>query len=383
MRILYSGLLLISLALTACQAGDQDQQASTQKTFTVPTASAPLDPLYFNSFVEPLQLYKVISPAEGNVNKIQFDYGDTVAKGQPLLQIDADSVAQEYQAALTDFIKAKNTLNQSDAKYRSSVYLQSQGFISQDELNTDKTAFETDKLALIQARFKLLGLMTQLNISQSLEDVVQLDLSDSEKILRILESELDKIQVKAPDKGVVLSQDPKGKEDALILTPGVPVKAGDILLYLGDLTGLSFEFNVNEIDISKIKVGQSVEIESPAFPEIKLKGAVTQVSEQTAADVRGVPVFPVQVQVPHINAAARSQIRIGMSAKLKLLLQKPKAIYLPLSLVYEQDGKAWVKRLDPSNQKVQAVAVKVGSTTASEIEILYGIEPGDRLVYPD
>src|SRR6185312_8242987 len=114
MKNIFFLFLLVGL-LVGC-SGDESATSSSQ-IITV-KLKPDTTTLYFNSTIEPLESYSLISPADGLAER-HFSYGDRVSKGQLLFTIRSTQARNEYMSALSDYIKVKrdydNSVNQMQA----------------------------------------------------------------------------------------------------------------------------------------------------------------------------------------------------------------------------------------------------------------------------
>ncbi len=71
-----------------------------------------------------------------------------------------------------------------------------------------------------------------------------------------------------------------------------------------------------------------------------------------------------------------------MSTKVQLKIAEKPQILVPIKAVFSQDGKKMVTIIDKSGQK-HNVAVITSKTTLTDVAIVEGISPGDRIVVPN
>ena len=79
---------------------------------------------------------------------------------------------------------------------------------------------------------------------------------------------------------------------------------------------------MDEIDINKIKVGQSAVVTGDAFDGITLQGTVTSVAAQAAGKSTaraGMATFPVTVQISNLTPEQRGRVHVGMSATMSIV----------------------------------------------------------------
>jgi hypothetical protein len=127
---------------------------------------------------------------------------------------------------------------------------------------------------------------------------------------------------------------------------------------------------VNEIDVSKVKTGQKVEILVDAFPEKKYTGVVTNVAnigEQLPnADAK---VFEVQIKVDQSDLILRPSMTTGNKIITKTI---DNVIYVPLESVQAGTDSIPFIYLKNGNRQI----VVLGESNENNIIIEKGIEPG-------
>ena len=133
--------------------------------------------------------------------------------------------------------------------------------------------------------------------------------------------------------------------------PGSRISAWDpVVAELPDLTDMISKTYVNEVDISKVQVGQDVTIKVDAFPDRNYTGSVLKVAN-IGEQLRGydAKVFEVIVQVNEVD----SIMRPAMTTSNEIVTNVLDAVtHIPLealfsdslSFVYKRDGNSLVKQ---------------------------------------
>ena len=198
---------------------------------------------------------------------------------------------------------------------------------------------------------------------------IMIDLKKQKNVKRQTMDILRDFTIKAPQPGMVIyTKTRRGEkiETGSLISPWQPVIA-----QLPDLTRMLVKTYVNEIDISKIKVGQNVEIGVDAFPGKELKGSVTNVANigeelrNSSANVFEVTIF--------IEGSDES-LRPAMTTKNVIItevLENP--VFIPLECLYVQDSTQYVY------VKGAKKIVETGKSNDNSIVITKGLESGDDL----
>jgi hypothetical protein len=171
-----------------------------------------------------------------------------------------------------------------------------------------------------------------------------------------------------------------------MLQIGSQVKENQALVAIGDLSGISTTAQVSELVINKIKPGQKVTVSLDALPNITIYGTVKSVGAQAQPAAEGggpggIATFPVTVIVPTLTPQQANLIRVGMTSKIQITIENPAQIMIPINAVYQKGNISMVKVIDAKG-KSREVPVVTGQTTLSEVAILQGLKPGDRVVIP-
>lgn len=147
----------------------------------------------------------------------------------------------------------------------------------------------------------------------------------------------------------------------------------NVVATLPNLKDMITKTYVNEIDISKVKVGQKVQIGVDAFPEKKFTGEVMEVAnigEQMKNS--NAKVFEVRIKVNETD----SILRPSMTTKNIIVTSVIKnVLFLPIESVHNTDSLTYVYTV--SGKKRQQVLV--GQTNENQIIITKGVTKGDEI----
>jgi multidrug efflux pump subunit AcrA (membrane-fusion protein) len=186
---------------------------------------------------------------------------------------------------------------------------------------------------------------------------------------------LEEFTVYAPKSGMVIyRRDWNGQK----LGIGATISVWDpVVAELPNLREMKSRTYVNEIDISKVKEGQPVEIGVDAFPDRKYTGEVTEVAN-IGEQMRNsnAKVFEVIIEVNEFD----SILRPAMTTKNMIITDIiDSVLYIPIECIHSNDSLSYVY-MDRKKQQVI-----LGKTNENEIIIRAGLEEADNvyLVPPD
>ncbi|PKP52793.1 MAG: RND transporter [Bacteroidetes bacterium HGW-Bacteroidetes-1] len=181
--------------------------------------------------------------------------------------------------------------------------------------------------------------------------------------------------VMAPKSGMVIYQrDWDGKKRGV----GASISSWEnIVATLPNLREMITKTYVNEVDISKVKVGQRVEIGVDAFPEKKFTGQVLEVAN-IGEQLRNsnAKVFEVKIEVNEFD----SIIRPAMTTKNIIITDEiDSVLYIPLEAIHNLDS---IQYVFTGNRRQQVI---VGKSNENEIIIRAGLDATDkvRLIPPE
>jgi len=183
----------------------------------------------------------------------------------------------------------------------------------------------------------------------------------------------DALIIKAPKPGMVIyAKDRFGIKIQIgsVLTPWSP-----IIATLPDMTKMISETYVNEIDISKIKVGQTVNLSIDAFPDKELKGEVISVANigqpMPKSDSK---VFEVNIRIHGSDRDLKPAMTTGNVIQTGSYYDK---IYVPSEAVFETDSTKYVY---VKKKKVVRQIVDLGDENEDYVIVNKGIAEGEVLL---
>lgn len=340
------------------------------------------DTLYYSGTLQPRDIVNIPSPVEGIVVEKFYNYGQTVHQEDRLLIINSEELTKRYSSALQEYLTSKDKLATARSELKSSEELLHLGIIPKSRYVSDKSTYDNSRISYQRALYSLQKLI-QDGHGQAI-DLDKLDISNFAAVDKALRVKYNDLVVTAKDNGIALIPKTESGSDGDKIVVGSKVKVGEILLSIGDMAGISVDIKVNEVDIDKVKVGQTVEITGVAFPNIVLNGHIDSVDSQASSASGasgGLPNFNVKVIVPTLTEQAKKQVRVGMTVKVKLMLPKKRLLLAPIVAVRHHHGKDWVTRQRDGD--VEDIEVVTGDSTANKVEIVKGLSEGDVLVYSE
>jgi len=274
--------LFFSLLAVACGKHEDAGDANKKKIVTAVKKSVKKK-LYYSGVIEPLRIVPIASGFEGRVLKRHFSYGDRISAGQLLFTMKSDKLQEDYRTALSDFLTQKNRYHNSQVSFRGTTVLYKADIVDRQSYVTEKGTVENNRLTYLNARDKLMHVIGK--VPGFVDNVEKLSLGNFEQVQKILQKRFDNLKVESNVSGVALLPKKKDKGDSdeaegKEVYVGSSVKKGDVLVSIGDLSGISVAIEVNEVDVRHIAKNQRVVITSPALLGLVLRGVVSSVGAQ-------------------------------------------------------------------------------------------------------
>jgi multidrug efflux pump subunit AcrA (membrane-fusion protein) len=214
-------------------------------------------------------------------------------------------------------------------------------------------------------------------------------MQNAEARMKEIQKDIASAVVLAPVSGIVMKPAASGQaKEGRPVERGASFQQGEMLFAIGDLSGFSVICKVDELDVTKVKLGQKVRVTGDAFLGVQLSGVLQSISAQAEEGDggRSGPSFGIRVAIEKVPPDVTKRLLAGMTANLDIIIyEKPDAIMVPLSAVKEDRGRRYVTRRKGSDSAAprERVEVTTGYTTQDAVEITRGLKPGDRIEVPE
>jgi hypothetical protein len=314
--------------------------------------------------------------------------GTVVKKGDWVASLDKSGITGKFDETRTEIEKIETQLEQE--KIDTTMALGNM----RDQLSDLKFDLKEKKLLVEQSQFEaqMIIQQAQLSLERIKRDFEQLQknyrLTQRQKRARIAEINASLRQQK--NKMAVYEQissefDVTAPEDGMLIyitqwngekiAQGGQVSAWDPQVgELPDLTSMISVTYVNEVDISKVKIGQEVEVGIDAFPDKIFDGKVTKVAN-VGQQLRNqdAKVFEIIVELNNSD----STLRPAMTTSNKInVRQYDEAVYIPLEAL-SQDSMPYV--IVRRNNKIAKQEVLLGQVNENHVMIELGLDANDEV----
>ncbi|MEO6104130.1 MAG: efflux RND transporter periplasmic adaptor subunit [Pseudoxanthomonas sp.] len=329
---------LLSLTLAGCskdsKTEDADTAASSLAVTLAPATRRPIERSVIASgpvsAYEEMQLGVEISGAR--VTALNVDVGQSVRKGQVLLELDhrtLDSELAQAQAALREsdasVSLATASLNRGSPLAKDQLISASQ----LDELRANKTQSEARR-----------------STARAQRDAAQL--------------RRDFAELRAPADGIISKR---------LVQPGQVVAAGTELLRLVREGRLEWRAELPEDELAIITPGATVVL--PGVAGGSVEGVIRAVSPGVDSQTRTGTIY---ADLPQPGA-----LKIGSYVEGHIVTGAGEALMVPVASVVQRDGIAYVFTVD-AKKVAHRTRVRTGTTADGRIEIVQGLRAGTQVV---
>lgn len=321
---------------------------------------------------------EIKSKASGEIVLLPFDVSDSVKKGDLLVELDPVDEQRNVSLKETSLSSSEARLAQSRENLKiSQINLENQKktveasynlaqirheeaksklernkelfekkLISQEELDASITSEQSAKSQLADAEASVAGLKTlEKNVELRKQDV---KLAESQVIsaqidLDLAKRRLSETKIYAPMDGVVSS---RNVQIGQIIASGISnVGGGTTILTISDLSHLYVIASIDESDIGKVKIGQTVLITADAYPGKRFMGKVERIATK-GTNQSNVIIFDVKIE---IFGDGIKVLKPEMTANVEITAdRKENILLLPNEAIKFGDDYYYVELASPS-----------------------------------
>jgi HlyD family secretion protein len=407
-----------------------------------------------NGEVHPIQFISLQAEVPGRVTDVYVKEGDVVKKGAALLRVDptqiesATSVQEaglramqsEVQNQVSALTAAENSVNTARASYTTFQAELDRANVERNNADIElKRAANLLEEKIISrqsydtAKMRYDSATASVNAAKARADQAQVQVKDAEIRVEQAKTSIEAAKARAAQQQANLAQQSdllrKTTQQATIdgVIGGPIVQVGTYalanfsstqLMLIADMSAINVKVNVDETDITNVKLDQKVKVKVDALGETEIEGKVVEIS-QTAQDRSGRTIaqtsssgsqeakdFKVTIRLVNMSEEIRNRLRPGMSATATISTdRRENVVAVPLQALVERDPDqiktgsgatptpaAQNQNQNPKDKKpVKGVfvikdnktvftAVETGITGENDIEIKSGLNEGQEIV---
>jgi len=338
--LLLAALLCLVAACAKKEAGDSAAEApataasSSLAVTLAPATRRPIERALVASGPvaawEEMQLGVELSGVR--VTALHADVGQTVRRGQVLLELDHRTLDSDLRQAQAAHAEARAGVQLAQANLGRGQALANSQLIS-------AAALDELRAGLVQAQARAAT-------TQAQRDGVQL--------------RRDFATLRAPDDGVISKR---------LVQPGQVVVAGSELLRLIRRGRLEWRPELPDAELARVRIGAAVSLHDGNAELVT--GRVRAVSPGVDTGTRTGTVY---VELPEPGA-----LKAGAFIEGRIVTSASPALMVPASSVVMRDGYAYVFTV-AAGGKVRRLRVRVGASEGGQIEVLEGLSDGQPVV---
>lgn len=325
------------------------------------------------------------SPINTRILEVYKKGGDSVNIGTPILKLDLQSAKTEYDKLLDEEqmkryqleqLKVNNStylsdlemkvkvaemkLNRMKVELRNERYLDSLGSGTMDRVHQAELNFETGKLELEQLHQQLAN---ERKVKAADLKVKQLEYEIFLKGLAETKRTLDEAQIRSPRKAILTYINNQ---------IGAQVNEGSRIAVISDLSHFKVEGEIADTYGDRVAAGGKAVVK---IGSEKLEG---QVSSVTPLSKNGVISFTVQLEDD-----SNRRLRSGLKTDVYVMnAVKEDVLRISNSSYYVGRGDYQLFVVDGSDELVKR-KVCLGDSNFEYVEVVSGLQPGDRVVISD
>ena len=394
----------------------------TEVEFAKVSRSTIIEKVSASGKIQPEVEVKLSPDVSGEIVSLNVAEGDSVVAGQELLKIRPDNYVSLLARAEAQMNATKANMEQSKA-----VLAQSDARLSKARIDYDRNAKLHKDKVISDADFdQFVSAYTvakqDLEAAKANVNAANYNVKSSEAALKEAKTNLTKTTIYAPQSGIISKLNVELGERVV----GTSQMAGTEMLRIANLNKMEVRVNVNENDITRVSIGDTVLIDVDAFSssERKFKGVVYEIASSanssgaSAVSNDAVTEFEVKIRVLRssyadlIKGKLSYPLKPGMTASVEILTNRKENIAtVPLSAVTTREigaeAKEGMKKEDDgtnatnSNDALEAkkrkentkevvfvmekgkakmIQVKTGISDFENIEIVSGLNDGQEII---
>lgn len=257
----------------------------------------------------------------GQVQKILFEEGQPVKKGDILVQMDTSLIETELQ-------KARAALDVANANFTRDDKLKKSGFVANQQWDTSRAEQQSAQAAVANAEILL-----------------------------------QKATIKAPFDGIAGLRS---------FSPGDYAAAGQELSTIVSIAPLKLEFTAPEKDYASVKAGQKISFSVDSYPGENFTGEIYAVDPRINPENRN---FTARATIPNDDG----RLRPGMYARITIeTATRSNVLMVPEEAVIPSGNDSYV--FVAQGGKAAKRKITLGERQAGEVEAVTGLKAGEKVI---
>jgi HlyD family secretion protein len=330
--------------------------------------------------IDPKVSVNISAHIVGKIEKIYFNEGDAVHKGQRLVDLEKTAYQAAYlrsTAAVSnskiEVVRAKTAVATAETAYKRAVNMRQQGIQAQELFDQARQAYDNAVAAYDSARQGV---------------------NQAEALLQQARTDLDHTTILSPIDGKAVQLN--AHEGEVVIT-GTMNNPGSVIAVIADLSEILVEAQVGETEITGIRVNQPSKVHVDAIPDKEYAGHVAEIGSSAALKQgtgAGMRYFKVKVEIDN----ADDRLRPGMTSQVSIVTTTSgSAPSVPIQSVVERVPPSLAKSKSGTDDedenapkskyifvvkdsKVKMTEVKTGVSDATHVALVSGATLNETIV---
>lgn len=367
------GLALLTVIVIASLMGDREHG---EKVYATTAETGEIESVVSaTGAIDPKVKLNISAHVIGKIEKLYFNEGDWVEKGQKLVELERvaieavrDRTSAQLRNAQIEVRRAQVNLDQKKLELDRARQLHNEGVLTEEAYERSRLDYENAAAAVASAN----------------EGVRQ-----AQAALGSAQDDLNRTTLVAPISGRVVSLN--AQEGEVVVT-GTMNNPGSVIATIADLSDILVEARVSETEVVDVSLGQRARVEVDAIRDHTYEGQVVEIgssAEASAAAGAGLRFFKVKVLLNEQD----DRLRPGMTANVEIVTNSVSgSIRIPVQSVVERgpsgepiaSGSQTEERTSMVPVVVDGVIelkeVETGISDATHVQIVSGLDQGDLVV---
>lgn len=333
---------------------------------------------------------KITAQRPGRISRLHVEEGDRVKAGASIAELDpeeslirldnAKAAVSRAQARFeqlkiaydpmhtdteTAIIRAEADLKKAGSRYERIKDLADKGLVSQSELDSAERDYKVARAAYESA----LGGREKFRASGEQVKAQASALKEAREDLKLARLEYGYSFVKTPIAGVVSSRPVK---------LGETLQQGGLIAEVIDMNSIYLEAFIDEVDVGRVRPGQTARVTMDAFPDRVFSGKVYMISPLVTGKEHEAKTFEVRIKLD--DPGRGIVLKPGMSADVEILVERMNnALVVPVQSIFEkEDGRKFLYVAGDGKARLREVTT--GSSSLEYTSVLSGVRLGEKVV---
>jgi macrolide-specific efflux system membrane fusion protein len=311
-----------------------------------------------------LQLYKYAdanAQLAGQIKDVLVAVGDTVKAGAMVIEITptlqpakAESNRAQMARLEAELADQRAQMDFAELQFKRQTQLKAQNATREEN-------FESSRMSMSSASARVDSINAQI---RQVEATLKMDIDSRQHT-----------QVMAPISGTVVALNARTGQPVNVLPAPAP------LIRIADLTKMTVQARVAEIDVTLLRRGMTATFTTPGYPGQRWAGKLRQVLP-VPADGSGEHGKETFYNVLFEVDNKQQELMSGMSAQVRFMISSAKdALLLPVALLGQSDeDNLYSVNVIDNQDKISARKIKVGIRNVQQVQVLSGLAVGDKVL---